>query len=185
MFAGLLWKPWLRGHFASKRRRVNRRVGLIHRVIVGGFGLLSSQTKLGLYSNSATSLVSMLLRWSRYLWFRRRETYGRVVSLICFCVVQSILGFSAELEKHLNAYLRVVALPHTPLSTLLSPQRKKRFFFVNQQPKRFVLWLWGISLLQSSHTAPLMFRPLRVLRVLTPASFLLSRKKLKRFKKKR
>jgi hypothetical protein len=185
MFAGLLWKPWLRGHFVSKRRRVNRRAGLVHRVIVGGFALLSSQSKLGLYSSSSTPLVNVLLKWSRSLWFGQRKTYGRLVSLVGFCVIQSILGFNAELEKHLNVYLHSITLSRTPLGVSLLPQRKKRFFFVNQQPKRFVLWLWSISLLQSNHTAPIMSRPLRVLRVLTPASFLLPRKKLKRFKKKR
>jgi len=147
--------------------------------------LLNAQSKLGLYTDSATPLLNLLLKWSRFLWFSAKTNYARLVALISLCVIQEMLGFSSELAKFFGAYLCRLPTSHIFLGAPLLSQRKKRFFFVSQQPKRYVLWVWSLSLLQSSHTAPTLSRPLRVLRVLTPASFLLSRKKLKRFKKKR
>jgi hypothetical protein len=61
----------------------------------------------------------------------------------------------------------------------LVPQRIKRFFFVRQRPKRFMLWYWGAVLSQFSVAAVLQRRPHRVLRVLPPISFFLKKKKLK------
>ncbi len=152
---------------------------------MGGFDLLSTQYTVGLCLNVSTPILNILLKWSKLFWLKSCDYYSRLSALACFCIIQNILNLSLELKHFFSSYLRCVNLSKVELGAPLFSSRRKRFFFVNQQPKRYVLWYWGVCLAQGDLAASTLHEPSRVLRVLFPASLLLTKKKLMRPKKKK
>ena len=177
-----MWKPWLRRNSVHRRRKANRRKLLVYKIIFNGFVLLANPA-LGLNTTSSAPTINMLCKWSKILWFSSKSYYSRLCALMSLSLVQSMLGLNLELFYFFNKFTQRLNVIQIRLSTSLVTQRKKRFFFIKQQPKRYVLWYWAALLAQSTHTPNLLSRPSKVLHVLCPVSFFLKKKRLKSLKK--
>jgi hypothetical protein len=177
MLAGLLWKPWVQGGSVLKRKRANTRVSLVVRVLSVSFKLLGDQA-FGLTSHTSTPMIGVLVRWAHVLWSTIRGLWGRLCALMCLSLVQEVLQFNHELVNFFQRYWVGKRDLTLGLGTALIPSRKKRFLFVKQRPKRFLLWYWGSTLVQYSCAAVLQRKPITCLRVLSPLAFFLKKRKL-------
>ena len=163
------------------RKRANTRRALVLRVMFVSLYSLGDGLR-GLASREATPMIGVLLRWSRVLWQSPQHVYARTCALMSLSLVQSALKFNLELAEFFKAYSCAQASRGLGLVATLTPQRKKRFFFVKHRPKRFILWYWGAVLSQYMHTPTLQRKPFTVLRVLHPVSFFLKKRKLGRYR---
>lgn len=139
MLAGLLWKPWLRGVMVTKRKKANGRNRIVRRVILGGFFVLNVRaTTLG--EGLSTPVVNILVKWAKSFWMDSGDFFSKLCALACLSAVQSVFDFNLELATFFNKYGCRLSLVPTNQSCPLVSQRKKRFFFIRQRPKRFILW---------------------------------------------
>ena len=173
-----MWKPWIRGGFVLKRKRTTARARLVVRVVYTSIVVLASSA-LGDRRPTAASTLATLLKWSRIFWLDYRDPYSRLCALACLSLLQTAFKFNLELASFFVTFSSVAFSGALSLVSASASQRRKRFFFVRQRPKRFVLWYWASTLAQYASVPLLQRKPFRVLRVLHPVSFFLKTKKLK------
>jgi len=183
MFAGLLWKPWSSGIAIIRRKKTHKRKQLVAKVTWDSL-FLYSQKSVVLGDDLAAPLINVLLKWSKQFWATSSNFIFKLCSLACMSLVQDMFRFNFELAAFFKKYWLFSSSHQSHLSVAALASRRKRFFFVRQKPKRFLLWYWSATLAQSSVASSIMFKPYRTVYVLNPVGFFLKKKKLMRTKKK-